>query len=264
MSKNTEMLIDAWIEQALAGAEASGGTTHDPAIAAEALAEVRAVSADTFVGQIELAAAAVLVAESAPQEPLPDSLRDKLLDDARTFATPASVTAISSRAPQPRSGWLQGAGWLAAATLFIALVWQSAEQTPPAIAEPTIAELREQLSTIDGTVTLTWGQSELSPFDGVRGDVVWNNERQQGFLRLVNMPANNPSVTQYQLWIVDPERDSNPIDGGVFNVIAASGEVLIPIDAKLPVIDAKAFAITEERPGGVVVSDGPLLLIAAS
>ncbi len=43
------------------------------------------------------------------------------------------------------------------------------------------------------------------------------------------------------------------MDGGVFNV-AGTGEVVIPIDAKLQVGRAGTFAVTVEKPGGVVVS----------
>ena len=52
-----------------------------------------------------------------------------------------------------------------------------------------------------------------------------------------------------------------PVDGGVFD-IAASGEALIPIDAKLPVGAGTIFAVTKERPGGVVVSDREIVFLA--
>ena len=48
----------------------------------------------------------------------------------------------------------------------------------------------------------------------------------------------------------------------MFDIPAGQTEVLIPIDAKLAVVDPKAFAITAEQPGGVVVSAGPLLVVA--
>ena len=67
------------------------------------------------------------------------------------------------------------------------------------------------------------------------------------------MPVNDPGVEQYQLWIIDPRRDDEPIDGGVFD-ISKSGEVIVPINAKLDVISPQAFAVTIEKPGGVVVS----------
>lgn len=80
-------------------------------------------------------------------------------------------------------------------------------------------------------------------------------------MRLTGLPVNTPTLTQYQLWIVDPARDPGRVDGGVFDV--AGGEVIVPIDAKLAVRSPAAFAITREKAGGVVVSAGPLLMAAA-
>ncbi|MCG8653063.1 MAG: anti-sigma factor, partial [Pirellulales bacterium] len=75
--------------------------------------------------------------------------------------------------------------------------------------------------------------------------------------------VNDASVEQYQLWIIDPQRDDEPIDGGVFD-IKQNGEVIVPINAKLTVIEPAAFAVTIEKPGGVVVSTQQRLpLIAA-
>ena len=72
-------------------------------------------------------------------------------------------------------------------------------------------------------------------------------------MRFVGMPVNDATAEQYQLWIIDPDRDEEPIDGGVFD-IESSGEVVVPINAKLAVLNPAAFAITIEKPGGVVVS----------
>ena len=108
----------------------------------------------------------------------------------------------------------------------------------------------------------TWSPPDAPGFENVEGDVVWSNERQLGFMRLRGLPVNDPELRQYQLWIVDPRRDARPIDGGVFDIAGGKDEVIIPIDAKLDVNTPAAFAITLEQPGGVVVSDGPLLVLA--
>ena len=60
--------------------------------------------------------------------------------------------------------------------------------------------------------------------------------------------------------IMDPE--SWPVFR-LFDIASTSGEIVVPIDAKLGVLEPQAFAITLEQPGGVVVSDGPLLVVAA-
>jgi len=88
------------------------------------------------------------------------------------------------------------------------------------------------------------------------------DEQQAGYMRLSGLVANEPGTAQYQLWIVDPDRDARPVDGGVFDVPADDEEVIIPIDSKLRINGPAAFAITLEKPGGVVVSAGPLLVVA--
>ena len=98
---------------------------------------------------------------------------------------------------------------------------------------------------------------------GASGEVVWSDSLQQGYMRLTGVPANDAAKRQYQLWIVDPKRSKEPVDGGVFDV-AAAGEVVIPFESRLAVAKPAAFAITAEQPGGVVVSAGPLLLVAAT
>lgn len=152
-------------------------------------------------------------------------------------------------------------GWAAAAALAVALVLarQPGAPVPEALTDPRSALLAEA----DDAVLLPWSPPTAPGFENVRGDVVWSDSRQQGYLRLAGMPVNDPARSQYQLWIVDQDRDTHPVDGGVFDV-TSTGEVLIPIQARLAVDDPTAFAITEEQPGGVVVSAGPLLVVAAT
>ncbi len=66
--------------------------------------------------------------------------------------------------------------------------------------------------------------------------------------------SRGPRVEQFQAWIFDAARDNRyPLNAGVFDVPADAAEVIIPIHADLPVRMAKAFAVTLEAPGGVVV-----------
>ena len=85
--------------------------------------------------------------------------------------------------------------------------------------------------------------------------MVWDNETQTGYLRFSGLAANDPGTFQYQLWIFDAEQDERyPIDGGVFDIPAGQSEVIIPIDPKIAVKSPMMFAVTMEKPGGVVVS----------
>jgi anti-sigma-K factor RskA len=94
------------------------------------------------------------------------------------------------------------------------------------------------------------------------GEVVWSSSAQQGFMTIRGLPVNDILKEQYQLWIIDPTRDEKPVDGGVFDITNAT-ESIIPIRAKLQVDKPTLFAITIEKPGGVVVSDQKRLPLLA-
>ncbi len=215
---------------------------------------------------LELAAASVaLLLASRRIEPLPAALRARLEGGARVyFAARASTpprseprpldpVAVPAR-PEPRR--LAPWAWLAAAAAAAVAVlgWLPRERSSePAIATaaPAAAELRAALLRETDTLRVEASGTDLAKNAG--GDVVWQTRAQSGWMRLVDLPPNDPQVEQYQLWIFD-EAQKHPVDGGVFNVTRA-GEVLVPIDAKLRVVKPTLFAITIEKPGGVVVSD---------
>ena len=252
--------------------------------------------------ELELAAAALQLALTEPgtsqlaadtasardEASLPDFLKQKIVDEAVRFVTPATnhlIPATSSHEPrhvrtvgqgdfaQPQQrkpfAWREAVAWLAAAASFLLAVqlWFNSSPKKVMTAQATAAESRLALLNNSQEILRVDWSSGKTPFDNaVTGDVVWNNESQQGFMRFVGMPPNDPSKEQYQLWIIDPDRDAEPIDGGVFD-IASNGEVVVPINAKLKVLKPAAFAITIEQPGGVVVSTQerlPLLAMASN
>lgn len=87
------------------------------------------------------------------------------------------------------------------------------------------------------------------------GDVVWDPQRQRGYLLLRGFVANDPSRARYQLWIFDGARDERyPVDGGLFDVPHGHTEVVIPVKAAVPVARPTGFAVTVEKPDGAVVS----------
>lgn len=206
---------------------------------------------------LELAEAALWA--SVEVAPMPTSLKAKLEDTL----PPAKVVPITSK----RSG---GAplGWLAAAlaaglALFGWWPRLNPPPPPPKVVPPTLAELRGQLLTRPTVQKLDWAAAGDPLVKQIAGDVVWDNERQAGFMRFVGLPKNDPTQHQYQLWIFDGERDDRyPVDGGVFDV-GSDGEVLVPIDPKVKVLKPTLFAVTLERPGGVVVSSREHILTVA-
>jgi hypothetical protein len=223
----------------------------------------------------------------AEERPLPTALRDRLLmaggaasvmgGVASVMGAPASnmsgaastggtrMSPAAGRADARGGPVLARLGWLAAAAAvaLAALAWW-----PGGVGgagrggQANIAALVRQADTAPDMVTWPF-KGQVDEFKAAGGAVVWSDQLQKGYLRLTGLPANDPKVAQYQLWIVDPSRSKEPVDGGVFDVaVSPTGEVIVPIDAKLPIDTPAAFAITREKPGGVVVSAGPLLVVA--
>lgn len=96
----------------------------------------------------------------------------------------------------------------------------------------------------------------------VRGEAYFDPDSEDGLLEIEGLAVNDPSVEQYQLWIFDAGRDERyPVDGGVFDV-TERGRVVIPVKARLSVEKPVMFAITVEKPGGVVVSARQIALLA--
>jgi hypothetical protein len=169
------------------------------------------------------------------------------------------------------SRWVGYAGWLAAAAAIAVMVYPRLGDRPAtpnngnavATALPMPEQLDRFMRDAPDVQMINW----VSPSGAVRcqGDVCWSQVRQRGYMRFTGLPRNDPSQVQYQLWIFDAERpEATPVDGGVFNVDREDGMVIVPIDAKLPIHRASAFAITRERPGGVVVSDRKDLVLLAA
>jgi hypothetical protein len=222
---------------------------------------------------LERTAAAInLAAALADSEPLPAVLRERLEREAQVYfaaiVTPAANEASRDAAAAtaemrrgPAAGW-----WAAAACLLLALyAWNRSPKTvftPVEMArretpapEPTPQMQRAALLARADTLKIPLSATKDPAAAGVTGDVVWDRQAQRGYLRLVGLRYNDPSAQQYQMWIFDGDRDPRyPVDGGVFNAPTDGREVVIPIHNLIPVYSAKAFAVTVEKAGGVVVS----------
>lgn len=217
----------------------------------------------------ELAAAAFQMASLEEIEEMPADLQSQIAaDSARFFESsekeetveePAStIRQVQFEAPKP--SFMQWLGWAVAGAACLALavnVWyMSADPAAVAVVDPpkspTVTEKRETLLASAGLVKTDW-ESPQEDLD-VKGDVVWDNSKQEGYMTFEGLPVNDVSKEQYQLWIFDETQDeATPVDGGVFDV-DKDGRAVIPITAKLKVGNPKMFAVTVEKPGGVVVS----------
>jgi Anti-sigma-K factor rskA len=241
--------------------------------------------ASAYLRDLERAAAAVTLAGSTGGQPLPAALSARIAQQAgEHFSRPGNVTDLAAtrataadkvrldRSAAPIRARGAGAyGWLAAAAcLVLAIIgWERSPPVapvavvtpapvvvpPPRPAPPTAAEERTALLAKSDSLKISLGATKDPAAAGVTGDVVWDPVTQRGFLHFTGLAANDPSVHQYQIWIFDAGRDKRyPVDGGVFDVPANASEVVIPIRASLMVRKPAAFAVTLEKPGGVVVS----------
>jgi hypothetical protein len=108
-----------------------------------------------------------------------------------------------------------------------------------------------------------WAHESGLPHE-VSGEVVWDFERQRGYLTLSGLAPNERTGRQYQLWIFDASRDDRyPVDGGLFDVPDGQHRVTVPIQPAVPVAQPSMFAVTLEPEGGVVVSDRSHLVAMA-
>ena len=128
------------------------------------------------------------------------------------------------------------------------------EPTDPAV----LAERRQQLLEVPDAIQIAWQPFDLpeAPAEqrNVRGDVVWSDELQQGYIRFVGLNPNDPNVEQYQVWVIDERGLEQKVSGGVFNA-SADGEIIVPIEPGIDVGRVALFAVTVENPGGTWVPD---------
>jgi hypothetical protein len=168
---------------------------------------------------------------------------------------------IESLPSPPRVSFGPWMGWALAACL-LGLLAIDREGTDPR-KSPSASALRDSLIQAGAEMGALRFTGNSGEFSDVNGEVVWSDERQEGYMTLSDIPSNDPTNHQYQLWIIDPSRDEIPVDGGVFNIPPGGGSVVIPIDAKLAVSRPTAFVITREKPGGVVRSAQEVVVAVA-
>ena len=231
-----------------------------------------AASPEIDVDGFDVAAAALSQATLDELEPMPRHLRRAVLDRAsEELGTPVAASvpaadfeAARSRrraAPERATPW---APWLTAAAALVLAVagwWPrvGGDGGPEIVTQPETPGVEQSPDAI----RWAWSGTEDPAVGEVGGEVVWSGAEQRGFMRIRGLAANDPGVEQYQLWIFDRARDERyPVDGGVFDV-TSSGEVLIPIDAKIAVEEPVLFAVTVEKPGGVVVSSRERIVLLA-
>ncbi len=160
------------------------------------------------------------------------------------------------QAASPVSSTWAWSGWMAAAAAIAMAIFVGLRPSTTVTPEQQVAAIEARQDNVKVAF-----QSQVEKAASVKGEVVWNDALGEGYIAVSGLVKNDPARTQYQLWVVDPTRDAKPVDAGVFDMV--DGTLRIPVRTKLPVNKPVAFAITEEKPGGVVQSAGPILALAA-
>jgi anti-sigma-K factor RskA len=88
--------------------------------------------------------------------------------------------------------------------------------------------------------------------------VVWDAEKQQGIVKLANIPTN-ASGHDYQLWIIDPKYPQ-PVSAGIVPV-GADGLARVAFTPEHLIRSAEKFAISIEQAGGAPTPGGPIILL---
>ena len=225
---------------------------------------------------LELAAAALESKYLGNEETgLSKDLLGKLQEGMAGFVVPEEPKESEDNVIRP-ANWqtilaAPKTGWAIAALFALLLIAQSFIDKGPQEPKGLTTAKVEKPSAEESRDTLISKASDLveSDFGGLEsygemsGTVVWSDELQEGYMSLTNLPANNPGTNQYQLWIVDPTRDEKPVDGGVFDIPSGDDTTIIPIRNPLVITNPKAFVITLEQPGGVVVSKQEIVVALA-
>ena len=268
-----EMMLDLVTKKATYGLDEAEQATLEKYYADAGIAD------DT---SFEIAAAAIGLVGLKIDEQLPAHLQTKIIASAddyfATLGTQQDAVSLQTNESEPdvfqktftyeptRRSW-SWLGWALAGAACIALainVWTT-RFTPVEIGggpKPPEApvkltpeqEMAELLASGNAVIKANWSAGNVKALNNISGDVVWSDEKQKGYMRFRGLPVNDKNKETYQLWIFDKTQDkATPIDGGTFDV-DQNGEVVIPINAKLKTREPGMFAVTVEKPGGVVVS----------
>jgi anti-sigma-K factor RskA len=206
-----------------------------------------------------LAAAVAAIATNAAAPSLPHSLKARIGEDARRFSRRRGDPAVEPAGR--RSGGAASLPRMLAAGLLCALATiacvavigrsdpRGAEARRMKRPAPTSAMQRDDMLASAGDALRL--DCAAAAADGAKtsGDVVWSGSRQRGFLRISGLAPNEPTESQYQIWIVEGGH-GRPVPGGVFDVGREAGEVIVPILPQAFVQGPTTFVVTVEKPGG--------------
>ncbi len=236
-------------------------------LTAEERAEFEAIDPEVQKNYLQVLADAISLLDQSYAEAssvqLPPWLREKIRADAPRELPPPVEVAPSATSRARSTAYLPWA--IAAVCLLLAMgtfvaygPYRRSSLTDDAV------QMREQLLASAKDAIRTEWTAGPTPIAEASGDVAWSTTAQLGYMRFQGLKPNDPRVEQYQLWIFDRNQpEKTPVDGGVFDV-TSNDEVVVPIHPTLKVREPYLFAVTVEKPGGVMVSDRSRLPLLAA
>lgn len=254
--RDEERILDLLTDRAAYGLSSS--EEHELAALLRTRPDIDPDSFDRATAALELAW------NPADAEPLPEHVYERIL--VRLGVADARASEGANAGGGKLLTW---SGWIAAiaAGLVAIFLWQARDRSETSRGPD---ELVARVDRAADVVRIPWKPTEDADARGLKGELVWSSSAQTGYMRFEGLAVNDPRLAQYQLWIFDAARDERyPVDGGVFDIPSTvatntSSGVIVPIHARLPVQEAKLFAVTVEKPGGVVVSSRERIVALAS
>ncbi|QKK09969.1 MAG: anti-sigma factor [Planctomycetota bacterium] len=220
---------------------------------------------DADDGSMEQAAVMAMLGSLGVADEMPAELRRSTLaaievSDTSTSGTtpvpaaaeaPLRIAGTPADAPAPRVSVIAWSGWIAAAACLVVAgltVLNSPRPLPPTEARSRF------LQTASDVAVANWGDWDNPEQPGVTGTIEWSESAQKGYMTFEGLAVNNPTVEQYQLWIIDERGMEQRISGAIFDA-DSEGRVVVEVDPAIEVHNAAMFAVTIEKPEGVWNSD---------
>lgn len=148
---------------------------------------------------------------------------------------------------------------IAALTMLVIAVWLYVTRDDALDVEALYERLQASDEAIEWELR---PEQDEAVGEGAGGTVYWSAELQQGVVVVGGLKANNPSESQYQLWIVDQQRDGQSVPALVFDI--EGEDELEAFEPNLVIGEPSAFVITVERPGGMAVSKQDRVVMTAT
>lgn len=208
---------------------------------------------------------AATLARTAPAQLPPPELRERILSriraeaEAATSAPPMS-TAPSSTAAPVQSGGTNILPWALAAGFAITTgaLWMergSLQQDRDALLRDRQALVAQDALS---KMKIAMLSAQVDAYAKATAVVVWDAEKQQGVIKLVNLPQPE-SGKDYQLWVIDPKHPQ-PVSAGVLSV-QAEGSTRVSFKPDQPITKADKFAISVEPAGGMPKPTGNIVFM---